>query len=156
MDFKASPLYQPLFDFGILNLDLNTPLFILALVLIVMFCLNKLLFQPVLLTLERRQGMLERLSEEAERNRAEVERLTQTYEADLAKARAEVALARQLAHAEAERATEAVLKQARKTAEEMLDRAMTELRQDVARARAELPKAAQQLAAATANRVLKA
>lgn len=156
MDFKASPFYQPLFDFGILNLDLNTPLFILALVLIVMLCLNKFLFQPVLQTLERRQGMLARLSEQAERDRAEVERLTQAYEADLAKARADVALARQLAHAEAERATEAILKQAHQAAKETLDRAMTELRQDVARARTELAKSAQSLAAATVNRVLNA
>jgi F-type H+-transporting ATPase subunit b len=154
MDFRASPLYKPVFDFGILNLDLNTPLFILVLVLIVMFCLNKLLFQPVLATLERREGVLRQLAEQAGKNKAEVERLTKAYEADLARAREEVATVRALAHAEAQRATETILQQARKASESTLDRAMTDLRHDIVRAKTELAKSAQQLATATANRVL--
>jgi len=154
MDFRSSPFYQPIFDFGILNLDLNTPLFILVLVLIVMFCLNKLLFRPVLMTLERRAGVLSQLADQAEKNRMEVERLTKAYEADLAKARSDVATVRQLAHVEAQQATDAILKQAHKAAEDTLDRAMMDLRQDVTRAKTELAKSAQQLAAATATRVL--
>jgi ribosomal protein L29 len=46
------------------------------------------------------------------------------------------------------------LKQARKVGEDAMDRAMTELRQDIARAKTELAQSAQKLAAATANRVL--
>lgn len=156
MDYRASPFYKSIFDFGILNLDLNTPLFILVLVLIVMFCLNKLLFQPVLATLERRATLLSDLAKQAEANKAEVERLTQAYEADLARARAEVATVRQLAHVEAERASDDILKRAREAADSTLDRAMTDLRGDIQRARAELAKSAEKLAAATANRVLTA
>lgn len=154
MDYKASHLYQSVFDFGILNLDVNTPLFILVLMLVVMFFMNKLLFRPILGTLERRSGLLSQLAGQAEKNRAEVERLTQAYEADLAKARAEVSAARATAHAEAAKATEAVLQQARKAAEGTMETALAELRDDVARAKGELAKSAQQLAAATANRVL--
>lgn len=154
MDYRASPLYKSVFDFGILNLDLNTPLFILGLVVIVMIAMNWLLFRPVLGTLERRAGALKALTDRAEQNKAEVDRLTQAYEADLAKARAEVATVRQLAHAEASRATDGVLQQARKAAEATLQQAMTELQQDVQRAKGELAKSAKQLAAATANRVL--
>jgi F-type H+-transporting ATPase subunit b len=154
MDFRASPFYKPVFDFGILNLDLNTPLFILVLVVIVMIAMNRLLFRPVLLTLDRRAGALKALTDRAEQNKAEVDRLTQSYEADLAKARGEVATVRQKAHAEAAQATDAVLQQARKAAEGTLERAMAELSQDVQRAKGELAKSAQQLAAATANRVL--
>lgn len=154
MDYRASPFYKSIFDFGILNLDLNTPLFILVLVLVVMFCLNKLLFTPVLTTLERRATLLSDLAKQAEANKMEVERLTQSYEADLAKARAEVATVRAQAHQEAARATEQILEQARKTGAEALERAMKELEQDVARAKTELAQAAQRLAAATATRVL--
>jgi F-type H+-transporting ATPase subunit b len=154
MDFKTSPHLIPIFDYDILHMQVNTPLFILALVLVVMLCLNKLLFQPVLNTLERRAGILSRLSQQAEGHRGEVERLTQAYEADLAKARTEVAEVRQLAHVEAERAAEAIVQHARKAAEDTMDRAMTELRRDVARAHTELAQSAQRLAAATANRVL--
>ena len=113
MDFKASKHLIPIFDYDILHMQVNTPLFILLLVLVVMFCLNKLLFQPVLKTLDRRAGVLSKLAGEAESRKAEVERLTQSYEADLAKARMEVAEVRQLAHMEAERAAEAILAQAR-------------------------------------------
>jgi F-type H+-transporting ATPase subunit b len=154
MEFKTSPHLIPIFDYDILHMQVNTPLFILVLVLVVMLCLNKLLFQPVLNTLDRRAGVLSGLAEKAEGHRAEVERLTQTYEADLVKARTEVAEVRQLAHVEAERAAEAIVQHARKSAEDAMDRAMTELRQDIARARKELAQSAQRLADATAKRVL--
>lgn len=154
MDFKASKHLIPIFDYDILHMQVNTPLFILVLVLVVMFCLNKLLFQPVLRTLDRRAGILGDLARQAETHRAEVERLSQTYDADLAKARTEVAEVRQLAHMEAERASETIVQQARKAGEDAMDRAMTELRQDIARARSELSQAAQRLAASTATRVL--
>lgn len=154
MDFKSSPHLIPLFDYDILHMQVNTPVFILVLVLIVMLCLNKLLFQPVLRTLDRRAGVLADLAARAEAQRAEVERLTQQYDADLAKARAEVATVRQLAHLEAGQATEEILKQAYKAAEESMDRAMTELRQDVARAWGELERDSRTLAAAVVDRVL--
>ncbi len=154
MDFKASKHLIPIFDYDILHMQVNTPLFILLLVLVVMFCLNKLLFQPVLRTLDRRAAVLADLARQVEADRGEVDRLTQAYEADLAKARIEVAEVRQLAHMEAERASEAIVQQARKAGEDALDRAMTELRQDITRARTELVQAAQRLAAATATRVL--
>ena len=50
MNFRDSEYLIPIFDFDILNMQLNTPLFILALVLLVMFLMNRLLFQPVLRT----------------------------------------------------------------------------------------------------------
>ena len=54
MNFRDSDHLIPIFDFDILNMQLNTPLFILALVLFVMFFMNKLLFQPVLKALSVR------------------------------------------------------------------------------------------------------
>ena len=41
MDYKASPHLVRIFDFDVLHMELNTPLYILALVLVVMFLLNR-------------------------------------------------------------------------------------------------------------------
>ena len=80
MNFRDSDHLIPIFDFDILNMQLNTPLFILALVLFVMFFMNKLLFQPVLKALEERESYLSGLSEGAAGQRAEFQRLTEEYE----------------------------------------------------------------------------
>ena len=154
MNYKASEHLIPIFDFDILHMQVNTPLFILALVLIVMFFMNRWLFKPVLATLDRREEHLAAMARKAEDLRAQIARLSASYEADLAKARAEVASVREQAHQQARQATEAIVGKAKEEANESLRKALEELSQDVVRVKADLMKSAQQLATAAANRVL--
>ena len=156
MNFRDSEYLVPVFDFDILNMQLNTPLFILALVLVVMFLMNRLLFQPVLKTLDSRQGYLAGLSEEAERQKGEIQRLTEDYGQQLEKVRGEVAQVRQDARKEIQEAVDATLYQARQQADAELRQALSELDKEVEQAKSQLQQAAEGLAEKAANQILSA
>ncbi|MCZ6844030.1 MAG: ATP synthase F0 subunit B [SAR324 cluster bacterium] len=156
MDFRASEFLIPIFDFDILNMQVNTPLFILALLLLVMFSMNKLLFQPVLKTLDARSAYLSGLNEDVAREKGEIQRLVEDYEQKLEQALAQVAQLRQEARKETQEAVDAIIYKARQEADAELRRALSELEQEVEQAKAELGRAAGGLAEQTANRILSA
>ncbi len=156
MSYEESPYLVELFDFQILHMELNTPLYMLVLVLAVMFLMHKLLFRPVIRTLENREQLQASLREAASNRRKEIELLTQDYERNLARVRAEVAQVRQESHREAQEAVGAILEEARREARAEFDSAMDELRREVEQARAGLEQASRQLAEQAANRILRA
>jgi F-type H+-transporting ATPase subunit b len=156
MDYKASPHLIEIFDFDILHMELNTALYILVLVLVVMFLLNRLLFQPVLRTLDNRSRLMTSLSEAAQSHRAEIARLNEDYEARLADVRAEVARLRQETSRQTHAEVDGILGQARKEAQADFQAAMDDLRQQVEAAKRELSDASQRLAEQTTNRILQA
>jgi F-type H+-transporting ATPase subunit b len=154
MDYRQHAF--DIFDFQILHLQLNTPLFILALILVLMVCMNLLLFRPVLRTLDGRQREFERLGNEATAQKAELAGLTGQYRVDLDRVRGEVETVRQQAHAASHQAQGRVLEQARQDADKELQAALAALRSEVGQARSQLERTARQLAAQTANRLLSA
>lgn len=156
MDFKTSSYVIEFFDFDVLHLQLNTPLFILVLVAIVMFFLNFWLFRPVLDTLDARRAHLEELGAATERNKGEIARLADEYEQKLEQARAEVALVRQDSRRETQEAVQAILYKARQEADAELRAALDLLQTEVARAKTELSGAAPGLAEKTASRIVNA
>lgn len=154
MNFRDSEYLLPIFDFDILNLQLNTALFILALVLTVMYFMNRLLFQPVLKTLEEREEFLESLARGAGEQRAEIAQLSENYEQELEKVKVQVAQVRQDARKEAAEPLEAIRYRARQEADLELRAALSELEQEVEAAKGELATAARDLAEKAATRVL--
>ncbi|MFI5400953.1 MAG: ATP synthase F0 subunit B [SAR324 cluster bacterium] len=154
MDFRQHAF--EVFDFQILNLQLNTPLFILALILVVMLCVNLLLFRPVLRTLDGRRGELDRLAKETAAQKADIAALMERYKRDLDRVRGEVETVRQQSHAASQKAQERVLEQARQDADRELQSALAVLRDEVAQARAQRERTVQQLASQTADRMLSA
>ena len=152
MDYRQHAL--DIFDFQILHLQLNTPLFILALILVLMVCLNYLLFRPVLRTLDGRQREFERLGNETAAQKAEVAALTERYRQDLERVRGEVEAVRQHAHADSHKAQGQVLDRARQDADKELQDALASLRDEVGEARKQLGRTARQLAAQAADRIL--
>ena len=156
MNFRDSDHLIPIFDFDILNMQLNTPLFILALVLCVMFFMNRLLFQPVLKALEERGSYLAGLSEGAAGQKAEFQRLTEEYEQKLDKVKEEVASVRQEARKEAQEAIDGILYKARQEADAELRQALSELDREVEQAKSDLQQAAGGLAEKAANQILNA
>lgn len=154
MDFRQHAF--EVFDFQILNLQLNTPLFILALILVVMLCVNLLLFRPVLRTLDGRRGELDRLAKETAAQKADIASLMERYKRDLDRVRGEVETVRQQSHAASQKAQERVLEQARQDADRELQSALAVLRDEVAQARAQRERTVRQLASQTADRMLSA
>jgi F-type H+-transporting ATPase subunit b len=154
MDYRQHAI--EVFDFQILHLQLNTPLFIFVLLLVVMLALNYLLFRPVLRTLDGRQAEYDRLAQQAEQQKNELAALTEQYKRDLDRVRGEVEAVRQDAHANSHKAQVAVLEKARADADKALQSALAELKSDVDAARKSLGRTARQLAEQTAERMLTA
>ncbi len=156
MDYKQSPHLIEVFDFDILHMELNTPLFILALVLVVMFFLHRLLFRPVLRTLDNRAQTMGSLEEAAAKQHEQTRGLVEDYERQLADVRANVAQVRHEGAREAQQQMSVILEQARSEAQQELERAMGELEGEVQQARQELTAAAERLAEQATNRILQA
>ena len=142
------------FDFGLLHMEVNTPLFILALVLMVMLALNFLLFRPVLRSLDNRKAQADAQNSAAEGAAAEIARLADQYEADLTRMRAEVAQVRQEGHQTAQAEVSQILSQARDAAQADFEATMGELRQQIGEAGAELEAAATGLAEQISQRLV--
>jgi len=156
MNFKESPHLIDLFDFDVLHMQLNTPVFVLVLVLVVMFFMHRWLFRPVLETLHARGDNLRELRRQTEAGREQVARLTAEYEQHLAKAREDVAAVRAEARRDAQQAVGAILERARREAEGELGGALDELRREVEQTAATLHQQAQGLAERVTNRILNA
>jgi F-type H+-transporting ATPase subunit b len=156
MNYKDSPHLIEVFDFDILHMELNTPLFIFVLVLVVMFFMNRLLFRPVLRTLDNRARHRKALGEAAAGHRVEIARLTEDYEARLSDVRAEVARLRAEGAHRAQQEVSALLEQARQAAQADLQAALADLGKQREQARRELDDASRRLAEQTTNRILHA
>ena len=154
MNYQASPHLIRFFDFDLLHMELNTPLYTLALVLVVMFLMNKLLFRPVLQTLANRAKLMQSLQNAAVGHREQMDRLNQDYESRLAEVRAEVARVRAESGRETQREVNAILEQAHKEAQADFESALADLQQQVEAAKRELSAASQRLAEQTTNRIL--
>jgi len=154
MDFKQSPYLVKIFDFDVLHVELNTPLFIFALVLIVMFFMNKLLFKPVLRTLINRETYLNDLANRTNSHKESFHALSGEYEKNLDNVRAEVAQARAEGQRETQAAVNAILEEARNQARQDLEKALAELQAETEAARTELSAAANKLAGDVVERVV--
>lgn len=152
MDYRANAI--DVFDFDVLHMQLNTPVFILILVLVVMFFLNKLLFKPILRTLDNREGLLKSLQAENASSREEISTLAQSYQEKLEAVRAQVGQLR----TEETRATQdlvaKIMEKAREDAAADLKVALAQLGEEVERAKTGLEESARRLADEAASKVL--
>ena len=154
MDYKQSPHLVEIFNFDILHLELNTPLYILGLVLVVMFFMNKWLFRPVLRTLDNRAALRASQREAAQSHGAELTRLTGEYEEHLANARAEVSRVHQESHQEARAEVTRILAEARNEAQQRFDDAIADLKRQTEQAKGELEAATRGLAEQISERLV--
>jgi len=154
MNYRASEHLIPIFDYGVLHLELNTALFILVLFLAVMLLLNRLLFKPVLRTLDGRAALLTGIQADNARKEQEIAKLTREYETRMAKIRDEVDQLRKESRRESAKAAEGILAAARQAAEQKLSAALAELEREIQRSRAEALAGAKGLAGQITRRVL--
>ena len=154
MNYKDSPHLIEVFDFDILHLELNTLVYILVLLLVVMFFLNRWLFRPMLRTLDNRSHHLDRLRDAVANHKVEIVKLTEDYEASLTRVRAEVAQVRQESHKEVRAEVEGLLADAREAAQADFEKAIQDLRAQTDKAREDLKSSSSQLADQISERLV--
>jgi len=102
MDFKQAIIDNAWgdisIDYGLLHLQLATPVIVLIILFIMIFSLDKLLFQPVLRTLDNRSAAIEKSQKHVIQVSDEVERLKQDFQQKLDSVRAEVLNIRNVGH----------------------------------------------------------
>lgn len=141
-------------DYGLLHFQLATPVFAFALLLIVMFLMNKWLFQPVFRTLNNRDKILDDGKAEIASVNAEVSRLTQEYETQLSAARKEVSDSYASARKEAQAQRDELLQKVRAKGEEELEKGKNTLQDEIKVAKEQLEKMTDTLAGLTSKTLL--
>ncbi len=141
-------------DYGLLHVQLATPILVFFILLFMIFMLNKLLFQPVLQTLDGRLKIIDESNKSVSSTKEEIAKLSQEYEEQLASARAEINQMYQAARQAAQERKDEILQQARKAGEEEIEKGRTALSEEIQQARKQLQNAAQDLAEHTTDRLL--
>ena len=102
MDFKQAIIENAWggisVDYGMLHLQLATPAAVLIIIFIMIFTLNKLLFQPIIRTLDNRKEVIVKSQKRVGQVEGEVERLKQDFQQKLNEVRTEVIHLRNVGH----------------------------------------------------------
>ena len=102
MDFKQAIIDNAWggfnMDYGLLHLQLATPTAVLIVLFIMIVTLNKLLFQPVLRTLDNRNEVIEKSQNRVIQVTEELEQLKEDFQQKLDKVRTEVLHLRNAGH----------------------------------------------------------
>lgn len=141
-------------DYGLLHLQLATPITAFILLMVVLFAMNQLLFQPVFRTLDNRQKVVETSKTRSASLRVEINKMNQEYEEQL---RATQILVTQIYNEnrqEAQKQKDEFLKEIRQTTEEEIEKAKASLAEELETAKAQLQNFTQNLAGMTADRLL--
>lgn len=141
-------------DYGILHFQLATPILVTIVILIMIFALNRLLFQPVLRTLDARQKIIDDSKKQVNQTKSSIEKLSLQYEEQLHQANLEVAQAYQQAREEAQKHREELETQARNFAETELEKNRGTLHKEVGIAREELKEQSTQLSQLITHQLL--
>ncbi|MGK5095033.1 ATP synthase F0 subunit B [Deltaproteobacteria bacterium TL4] len=141
-------------DYGLLHVQLATPLLMALTIFIMVVVLNKLLFQPVLRTLDNRKKIIEESKHTVETTRAHINKLSQEYEKKLESARVEINEVLNVARGEALKQKDALLAQARSAGDEEIERGKAKLQTEVESAKTLLQAISEQLAGVTAKHLL--
>ena len=158
MDYKSTIIenawWDVAIDYGLLHVQLATPIVVLITIGVVMFALNQLLFKPVLKTLDRRENIINSNHSAATEMRNEVQQLSLQYEKKLSAARQEVQDTFQSLRLEAQTERETTLSSIRKKVEVELEQKRSELEQNLSQVQEELKKASAQFADVTVTKLL--
>ena len=137
------------------SLDLDFTLVIQGVIVVVlMFLLKKLIFDPYLATVDERERQTESTRDEAASLRAQAEETSQKYEASLESARARAAALRQTLRLEGVEAKEESIGSARRDANEVMESAQAEIETQVDAARSALSAEVETLSKLVVEKVI--
>ena len=118
-------------DYGLLHLQLATPFAVFIVLFIMIYALNKLLFQPVLRTLDNRNDAIAKSQQTVIQVSEEVERLKQEFQQKLDALRTEALHIRNSAHEESIVERESMILEERQTLENELEKNIAELEGEI-------------------------
>ena len=135
MDFKQAIIENAWggfsVDYGLLHLQLATPFAVLIVLLIMIYAHNKLLFQPVLRTLDNRTDAIAKSEQTVIQVSEEVESLKQDFQKKLDAVRMEALHLRNTGHEEGLAERESMILEERKTLENEIEKNIAELEGEI-------------------------
>ena len=135
MDFKQAIIENAWggfsVDYGLLHLQLATPFAVLIVLFIMIYALNKLLFQPVLRTLDNRTDAIAKSEQTVIQVSEEVESLKQDFQKKLDAVRLEALHLRNTGHEEGLAERESMILEERKTLENEIEKNIAELEGEI-------------------------
>ena len=158
MDFKQAIIENAWggfnMDYGLLHLQLATPLTVLVFILLMIFLMNKLFFQPVLRTLDQRKENIQGSMKQSERLSKELERMQSDFQHKLDETRKNVMEIHHSARDEAFKGREGMILQEREQLEEEMHNQSEMLQQDFASAKQRFNELTKQLSTQVSERLL--
>ena len=135
MDFKPAIIENAWggfsVDYGLLHLQLATPFAVLIVLFIMIYALNKLLFQPVLRTLDNRTDAIAKSDQTVIQVSEEVESLKQDFQKKLDAVRMEALHLRNTGHEEGLAERESMILEERKALENEIEKNIAELEGEI-------------------------
>ena len=135
MDFKQAIIENAWggfsVDYGLLHLQLATPFAVLIVLFIMIYALNKLLFQPVLRTLDNRTDSIAKSEQNIIQVSEEVESLKQDFQKKLDAVRMEALHLRNTGHEEGLAERESMILEERNTLENEIEKNIAELEGEI-------------------------
>lgn len=141
-------------DYGLLHLQLATPFAVLIVLFIMIFALNKLLFQPVLRTLDNRNQAIAKSQESVVQISEEVESLKQEFQQKLDAVRTEALHLRNTGHKEGLSLRESMILEERQTLKIELDKNIAELEGEIEATKTFFSKLNKELSASISRQLL--
>ena len=118
-------------DYGLLHLQLATPFAVMIVLFIMIYALNKLLFQPVLRTLDNRTNAIAKSEQTVVQVSEEVESLKQDFQKKLDAVRMDALHLRNTGHEEGLAERESMILEERKTLENEIEKNIAELEGEI-------------------------
>ena len=118
-------------DYGLLHLQLATPFAVMIVLFIMIYALNKLLFQPVLRTLDNRTDAIAKSEQTVIQVGEEVESLKQDFQKKLDAVRMEALHLRNTGHEEGLAERESMILEERKALENEIEKNIAELEGEI-------------------------
>ena len=135
MDFKQAIIENAWggfsVDYGLLHLQLATPFAVMIVLFIMIYALNKLLFQPVLRTLDNRTDAIAKSEQTVIQVGEEVESLKQEFQKKLDAVRMEALHLRNTGHEEGLAERESMILEERKALENEIEKNIAELEEEI-------------------------
>ena len=158
MDFKQAIIDNAWgginMDYGLLHLQLATPVAVLIVLFIMILTLNKLLFQPVLRTLDNRNEVIEKSQNRVIQVNEELERLNEDFEQKLDTVRTDVLYLRNVGHEKGVTARETMIKAERDELQAEHDKNIAELRGEIENSKNYFAKLNQEISASISRQLL--
>ena len=135
MDFKQAIIENAWggfsVDYGLLHLQLATPFAVMIVLFIMIYALNKLLFQPVLRTLDNRTDAIAKSEQSVIQVSEEVESLKQDFQKKLDAVRTKALHLRNTGHEEGLAERESMILEERQTLENEIEKSISELEGEI-------------------------